>query len=212
MRYVDDTLVLIKPTDIPTVAEKLNNYHENLNFTYDTFQNDIVHFLDIKIVNNQTDVYYKPTHTGQYTHFSSYTPWRLKTSWINALYHRSKKICSSTELFSKQLSLIKSFSSWNGYPKNARNALLHRLSRNNRRVNNDEDDQFIKLYFRLPYAGLKGEQLVKSCIRKMRRFLKTNVKFIVLYDTKKISYFCTNKDKVPELQRHNVVLNHVSRL
>ena len=165
----------------------------------------LCNFLDIKIVNNQTDVYYKPTHTGQYTHFSSYTPWRLKTAWISALYHRSKSICNNAVLFSKQLSSIKSFLSWNGYPKNVRNAILHRLSRNNKKVNNDEDNQLIKIYFRLPYAGIKGEQLVKSYIRKMRRFLKTNVKFIVLYDTNKISYYCSNKDKVPELQRHNVV-------
>ena len=63
----------------------------------------------------------------------------------------------------------------------------------------------IKIFVRPPYAGIKGEQLVKSLIRKMKRFLKKNVQFIVTYETKKLSYFCNNKDKIHDHQRHNIV-------
>ena len=71
-RYVDDTLVLIKPADISTVLEKFNKFDKKLKFTVDIFPDGVVHFLDIKIENNTTDVYYKNTHTGQYMHFSSF--------------------------------------------------------------------------------------------------------------------------------------------
>ena len=50
---------------------------------------------------------------------------------------------------------------------------------------------------RLPHLGEKGELLIKSCISKIQRSLKSPVKFVVLYNTKKISFFTSNKDKVP---------------
>ena len=36
-RYVDDTLVLIKPSNISAVLAKFNSFDPNLNFTVDTF-------------------------------------------------------------------------------------------------------------------------------------------------------------------------------
>ena len=101
-RYVDDTLVLVKPVDIQKVLDKLNSYHKSLKFTVDTFEGDSVHFLDLRIVDNQTDIFCKDTHTGQYTHFDSYTPWRMKISWVRTLFKRAKKICSNNVLFSKR--------------------------------------------------------------------------------------------------------------
>ena len=46
-RYVDDTLVSIKPCDIPSVPKKFNSFGKNLNFTVDKFENGKVHFLDL---------------------------------------------------------------------------------------------------------------------------------------------------------------------
>ena len=72
--YVDDTLVLIKPSDIPEILNKFNTFDKNIQFTIDTFPDNVIHFLDILISSDNTDVYYKSTHTGQYTHFSSFEP------------------------------------------------------------------------------------------------------------------------------------------
>ena len=35
--------------------------------------------------------------------------------------------------------------------------------------------------------------------------MKINIKFVVIYDTKKISFYCNVKDKVPHEQRNNIV-------
>ena len=39
IRYVDDTLLVIKRTGISYVLNKFNSFYENLKFTIDTFQN-----------------------------------------------------------------------------------------------------------------------------------------------------------------------------
>ena len=95
--------------NIPNVLEKLNSSHPILRFTVNDFPNgnDKLHFLDLLIDNNYTDIFYKVTHTGQYTHFASYIPWALRTAWIKSLFHCDKKICSNNHLFNNQLSFIK---------------------------------------------------------------------------------------------------------
>ena len=77
-RYVDDTLVLMKVSDIPFVLNKFNSFDKNLKFTVDTFDSRKVHFLDLEISQSGIDIYRKPTHTGQYTHFDSFKPWHAK--------------------------------------------------------------------------------------------------------------------------------------
>ena len=73
-RYVDDTLVLIKPSDISSVLARFNSFDRNLNFTIDTFPDGLIHFLCIKVSVDGTDIYRKETHTGQYTIFPSFEP------------------------------------------------------------------------------------------------------------------------------------------
>ena len=62
-RYVDDTLILVKPNDIQQVLNKFNSFHKNLQFTLDTFENKIPHFLDLEIHHDGISIYRKETHT-----------------------------------------------------------------------------------------------------------------------------------------------------
>ena len=41
-RYVDDTLILIKPSDISSVLAKFNSFDRNLNFTVDIFPDGLI--------------------------------------------------------------------------------------------------------------------------------------------------------------------------
>ena len=50
-----------------------------------------------------------------------------------------------------------------------------------------------------------GEFLVKKLIRKLQRNLTKPVKFIVIYQTKKVSYFLSKKDKISDLERNDLV-------
>ena len=94
-RYVDDTLVVAKPSDFTLILETFNTFHPQIQFTLEEFPDNKVYFLDLKINTSDITIYRKPTHTGQYTHLSSFTPWSRKTAWIRALVNRAYKICSN---------------------------------------------------------------------------------------------------------------------
>ena len=212
-RYVDDTLVLIKPSDILAVLDKFNSFDKNLQFTVDTFTDNVIHFLDILISSDNTDVYYKSTHTGQYTHFSSFEPFSRKTAWVKSLFHRASKLCSTSQRFENQVRKLKMFMSWNGFPRAIRNLLISKLKnkfyKDRPRTNFfDENDTRPKVWVRVPYLGKQGETLVKNCIKKIQRCLTVPVNFIVIYDNKKFSYFLSNKDKIPNLSKSSVVYNY----
>ena len=97
---------------------------------------------------------------------------------------------------------------WNGFPANFRCAILRKLkskhnsndpapssntsSENN--SNNIADENISKIWVRIPFLGKQGEYLVKKLIRKLQRNLTKPVKFIVIYQTKKVSYFLSKKD------------------
>ena len=134
---------------------------------------------------------------------------RSKSDLIHPLFDRAFKICSTKKLLNNQIDTVKSFMSWNGYPIGIKNFLINKLELKYKSSPSTtiaaSDADLPRVWVRLPYLGKRGESLVKSCVSKIRRYLQNPIKFIIVYDTKKVSYFCSNKDKVPELSRSNVV-------
>ena len=207
-RYVDDTLVLVKRNDIDDVLKKLNSFlKDELCFTVDKFPDKKVHFLDLSIDKNITDLYFKDT--GQYTFFDSFAPWRFKTAWVKALFSRAHKICSNAQLFDQQVMKLRKFMSWNGFPQRVRNSVIKRLHNivKRPRVDNriDNTDTTPTVWIKLPYAGKVGEDLVHKLIKKLNRSFTNKVTFIIRYDTTKTSYYCSNKDPVADYQKSNVI-------
>ena len=125
-RYVDDTIVMIKEDKVDSVLQEFNKFDRNLKFTVDTFDDGHVHFLDLTIdtSNGEIDVYSKPTNTGQYSHYRSFSPWNYKVAWARALFNRAKRICSTPTLFRAQKTKIGKILSWNGFPTFCRKKLL----------------------------------------------------------------------------------------
>ena len=64
-----------------------------------------------------------------------------------------------------------------------------------KQANDNDAFEDIRPRIRIPYLGRKGEYLVKKLVKKLQRNLTEPVKFVVLYQTKKISYFLPKKDK-----------------
>ena len=206
VRYVDDTLLIVKNDEIENVLNRFNSFDKNLKFTIDHFENVTPHFLDIEISPDGLTIFRKDTHTGQYINISSFTPWRWKTAWIRSLIERAKKICSKRS-FTNELNTIKKLASWNGYPKYVTNAIIKNiLSKDVSNTRRQEDPHDLKsVFINIPYAGAKGEQLVKSCINRLKRCTSVSVRFITCYSVTKLSFFTNTKDKIDDLSKSFVV-------
>ena len=97
--------------------------------------------------------------------------------------------------------------SWNGYPFHVRNSLIKRLKSNQERNETDKEEGNRKIiWLRFPYLGKKGETLLTSLKRKMKRCLKEDVKFMSSYNTKKMAMFCSAKDKIKTTQKANIIM------
>ena len=48
-RFVDVTLLVIKPDNVKEVHNSLNKFDKNLRFTVDMFQNKVPHFLNLEL-------------------------------------------------------------------------------------------------------------------------------------------------------------------
>lgn len=135
-------------------------------------------------------------------------PWNYKKSWIVSLIKRAKVICSDDN-FKTQLKTIKKFSSWNGFPKFLVNKIVKRaLTTPNRPTeNNNDNNDVITLWVRIPYLGDSNTILVKSLINKLRRYFQTNktIEFKIIYTTTKLSYYTNLKDHTNYLNRSHVV-------
>ena len=207
-RYVDDTLVLVKEDQIDKILKAFNSFHNNLRFTVDKFENENVHFLDLKIMNNgDINIYVNDTNSGLYINYNSYEPWHTKTAWVRALYDRAHKICSNDNLFQKQIAGIKKVMSWNGYPRYIRNKIIKHLENRKNTKNNYtlEQENIATIFCRIPYAGAQGETLIKNLVRKLKGHIDKPFKSRNIYRTKKLSYYCNIKDKVPEYLKSHIV-------
>ena len=91
-RYVDDSLLVIKPKDI-RIHHTLNKFYKNLGFTVDKFDNVVPHFLDLELRDDGIALYTKSTNTGLYVNYNSNVPWAFRVSWIKSITTRAENIC-----------------------------------------------------------------------------------------------------------------------
>ena len=213
-RYVDDTLILTKPSDLTNILSKFNSFHPNIQFTIDEFNNNDIHFLDIQIHSSGTSVYRKPTHTGQYQHISSFSPWSRKVAWIRALVHRAYKICNTEDLLKDELQHIKNFLSWNGFPRKLSLKLIDQFkpstTSNINVIHQDNPDTDLtnpvpKIWLPLPYLGKYGTRLTRSFIHRITPLLKLKCNFIINWKTTNSNSFLSDKDKTPAKYQSSVV-------
>ena len=102
-RHVDAGFVIFgSELDCDHFQEKLNLLHPALKFTIEKEQTNSLNFLDVLVEKEGTvfltSIYRKPTFTGQYIRWNSFSPKTRKISLINILVHSVLMICSKTKL------------------------------------------------------------------------------------------------------------------
>ena len=123
VRYVDDTFVILKRTEVETTHRLINGIFQGIKFTIETENNECLPFLDVLVARTsdgtlQTSVYRKETHTDQVLNFNSNHPQCHKKSCIRTLFKRARTHCSTAELQKREENhLMKTFRR-NDYPLN----------------------------------------------------------------------------------------------
>ena len=64
-------------------------------------------------------------------------------------------------------------------------------------MKNNSSNSIPVVVFRLPYAGTNGEQLLKHCLKKKKLCFKFEIKFRIIYNTGKYSFYFNVIDKIP---------------
>ena len=99
----------------------INTKHLNIKFTSECGKNDSFSFLDVKITrsNNKlvTPVFDKATFSGVFMNFNIFLLVAYKFGLVYSLLHRSFSICSSYEIFHKEIVLLKDIFKKNEYPQ-----------------------------------------------------------------------------------------------
>ena len=111
-RYIDDIFFIWTHGEEKLVQFliKLNNFHPNLSFIYETSKNN-VNFLDLDVSLKDgaihTDFFIKPTDGYQYLHYQSSHPHHIKVSIPYSQALRVSRICSPEKDFRAHICKMK---------------------------------------------------------------------------------------------------------
>jgi hypothetical protein len=186
IRYVDDVFAIAKGTkeDVLEILEKINKIHNNIKFTIEFEQENMIPFLDVNIKREgntlETSLYRKITNTNLYLKWDACLPRYQKLGLISSLVIRACRICSSDTILNNELEYIKKVLNQNGYPKHVidkriKNAICkekekQRMKQNNIATNNTTcDNKEEKTSITLSYTG--HESFIFS--RKLMRIFRT---------------------------------------
>ena len=196
-RFIDDIFVQVK--DSQQLANLQNTFQQNsvLKFTYELNVNNKLPFLDLLIDNSQntfkTEVYHKPTNTGQCLNGNSQCPQKYLNSVIHSYIHRAYKASSTWETFHREIQLMKQTLVNNNYS----NALidlkikqyLENIFRNEQ--NNRRNDNEIKIYYKNQMHDQYKieERVIKEIILNSTKCNNPNkkLKIVFYYKNKKTS-------------------------
>ena len=211
-RYVDDTFTIVKKGKLIEVISALDDFHPNISFTHEIEKERKIAFLDVLLTKEengsiQTGVYRKTTNNSIYIHWKSHAPKQWKIGTLTNMIRRSYEICSNDDELEKELAHLKNvFTTTNGYPKNLVMCQMKKVKeqQQQQKSNNssdeieesNEDGDQKTLILKVPYAGEKGETLLKDMKRTLQQNLPDDIKCNIVQTGTKLSRHFNVKDKV----------------
>ena len=119
-RYVDDILLMIDNIkSLQEIKQKFENASV-LKFTYETERQKSLPFLDIRVTRTEqhltTDVFIKPTNTGECINYNSISPDRYKLGVTRTFLHRAFNTCSTYQSLHLEIQRIKQLLTNNNFP------------------------------------------------------------------------------------------------
>ena len=165
-------------------------------------------FLDVFVERSRggfrTSVYRKPTFTGLYTKWSSFSPKSRKISLIHTLVHRALLICSPCRL-DKELDKIREILVDNGYPLDIidKQIDLKLLSFKKDKVFGPPK---CPVYLKLPWYGGSYQKLYKQVTETINNCFPS-VKTRLIFGTRP-AFPSFQKDSLPHTRMSNIVYKY----
>ena len=214
VRYVDDTLAVFDNKDNALLFLKyLNSLHPSIKFTMECEEDEKLAFLDLLIIksngNVELTVYRKPTHSGVFTHFSSFIPHRYKVALVKTLICRSYRHCSSWHLFHAETKCITNMLMNNGYNKSHIKSIVGIFLSKCFDKNSGDGPKYgpeqFKVFIKLPYLGdisYKISSSMKSCLNQIKC---GRLNLVFSYDFTRLENMFKFKDRQPKRLQNGVV-------
>jgi len=208
--YVDDTFTVFNnEDDCKAFLSHLNSLHPSLRFTHEKESNHSLPFLDVLAERRDsefsTSVYRKPTFTGLYLHWNSFSLHKRKINLIFTLVHRAFMICSKGKL-DPELDRILSILLENGYPENLiKSTIKRKLQQLN--LNLVHTVKKCSVYLHIPWIGnisMKFEKQITSAVK--RCFFSVEPR--IVFTTRQLLP-ATKKDVLPSHHQNNVIYQFV---
>ena len=202
------------------VLTVLNDFHKNIEFIYEMEENWKITFLDELIIRNnntlKTAVYRNKTHNRVYLHWKSFVPLTWKCNTLCSIITRAHQICSTQEHLEAELWKIKhEFTQINGYSKwmfdkiNEECKLscnLNTTTNNKSNINNDITNTTHMLV--LPCEGERGQRIIKSVNKAIKKILPQNHVTQNVYKSKKLGSYFIIKDSTKLEHQHDLNTSH----
>ena len=235
LRYVDDTFTILKEDQIENIKMVLNAYHPKINFTHEVEADNILPFLDVKVLKNadntfSSSVYRKQTDTNVYVHWKAHAPKIWKIGTLKGLFRRAFLVSSTDESLKIEIDYLKQvFTKINEYPKtvveNTLKCVRDKVSEEMRTTAGNDVDLNVNTvetaneglsrsplptypHIILPYKGFKGEQIIKNFKNVLSSFLPENVIPRFIFKGQKLGSFFPLKDKIDERHKSGVIYGY----
>nr|XP_054759677.1 uncharacterized protein LOC129265754 [Lytechinus pictus] len=201
-RYVDDTWVKIKTTELDSFFDHINNCDPSIKFTVERVKDNQLTFLDCLITIEEdgslsSSVFRKDTHTDQYLLFDSHHPLIHKLGVVKTLFHRASYIPSSETTKEKEHKHLREALRKCGYHGWSIEKALHpRRQRENNLPRPTEQGR--RFGVSVPYVSGLSE--------KIRRILSSYRIPVYFKPTNTLRQKLVHpKDKVPKDKKNNIV-------
>ena len=213
-RYVDDTLCFVKKGFRQHILTELNKFHTNITFTYEDETNNMISFLDVLLIKREDSidlaVFRKETNTDLYINWDAFAPETWKTSTLRTLAKRAYKICTQDYLLEMELQHLKKvFIEINNFPSAVVKRIIKHVGREHQQQqppnNNVELEETKIIQATLPYAGEKGEQVIKEMKKHIKRLKHHKFDTRLSFKAKRLASRFQLKDQVKKKHVHDVV-------
>ena len=184
LRYVDDMFAVFNnEDDCNAFLSHLNSLYPSLCFTH---EKEFNHSLPLDVLVERRDsefstsVYRKPTFTGQYLRWNSFSTHKRKINLISTLLHRAFMICSKGKL-DLELDKIHSILLENSYPERLINSIIkQKLQQLN--LNPVHTLKKCPDYLHVPWIGIVSMKFEKQITSAVKRYFFSIKPLVAFHD------------------------------